>query len=65
VAGVLYEDYDSDDWGVDGVAPDTLPNVLTWGGVSPDYEVTLFSLGFRYNLGDPERRDQVLYALPE
>jgi MtrB/PioB family decaheme-associated outer membrane protein len=65
VAGVLYEDYDSDDWGVDGVAPDTISNVLTWGGASPDYEVTLFSVGFRYNLGDPERRDQILYALPE
>lgn len=63
LAGVLYEDYDSDDWGVDGVEPGTISNVLTFGGTSPDYEVTLFSLGFRYSLSDPADREKVLYKL--
>ena len=53
VGGVLYEKYDSDDWSVDGVEPDTLNSVLTWGGDSPDYDVTVFSLGFTYSLDKP------------
>jgi hypothetical protein len=62
-AGVLYEDYDSDDWALDGVEPDTIANVLTWGGNSPDYDVTMFSIGFRYSLSDPAEREKVLYKL--
>ncbi len=63
MSGVLYEDYSSDNWAVDGVEPDTINNVLTWGGTSPDYDVTLFSLGFRYSLGDPAEREKTLYKL--
>jgi len=63
LGGVLYEDYSSDNWAVDGVEPDTLTNVLTWGGTSPDYDVTLFSLGFRYSFDNPEAREKTLYML--
>jgi len=63
MGGVLYEDYSSDNWSLDGVEPDTISNVLTWGGTSPDYDVTLFSLGFRYSLSDPSGREKTLYKL--
>jgi hypothetical protein len=53
-AGLLYEDYNSDDWALDGVEPDTINSVLTWGGTSPDYDVTLVSLSFTYSLDKPK-----------
>jgi MtrB/PioB family decaheme-associated outer membrane protein len=49
--GWLYERYRSDDWGLDGVEPDTITNVLTWGANSPDYNVSVFTLSFTYDLG--------------
>lgn len=63
-AGALHEEYDSDDWAVDGVGPATISSVLTWGGTSPDYDVDVFSIGFSYSFTDPEARDRVLYDLP-
>ena len=33
------------------------------GGNSPDYDVTMFSIGFRYSLSDPAEREKVLYKL--
>jgi hypothetical protein len=49
----LYERFRSDDWGRDGVEPDTITSVLTWGGNSPDYNVSVFTLSFTYDLGKP------------
>ena len=36
-----HENYDSDDWYVDGLGPDGMMSVLTLGAVSPDYDVTV------------------------
>jgi MtrB/PioB family decaheme-associated outer membrane protein len=43
-----YEEYDEDNWAVDGVAPNTISNVLTMGEVSPDYNIGVFAVSFRY-----------------
>jgi hypothetical protein len=51
--GWLYERYRSDDWGLDGVQPDTMTSVLTWGANSPDYNISVFTLSFTYDLGKP------------
>ncbi len=47
-AGYWYERYDSANWALDGVAPDTIPNVLTLGQLSPQYRVHLIALSARY-----------------
>jgi MtrB/PioB family decaheme-associated outer membrane protein len=47
-AAVWYEDYDSDDWQLDGVAPDTISNVLTFGETSPSYDLYFLSFSVRY-----------------
>jgi hypothetical protein len=43
-----YEDYRSDDWALDGVAPATISNVLAFGQQSPDYKVNVIALSGRY-----------------
>ena len=43
-----YEKYDSDDWSIDGVAPNELSNVITLGDVSPDYDNHVIALSLRY-----------------
>jgi MtrB/PioB family decaheme-associated outer membrane protein len=43
-----YENYNSKDWHLDGVAPDTISNVLSFGEKSPDYDVHVFALSLRY-----------------
>jgi MtrB/PioB family decaheme-associated outer membrane protein len=48
-AGWRWEEYEADDWAIDGVGPATIPNVLTFGGRTQDYDVHVFMLGFRYN----------------
>ncbi|MDH3671578.1 MAG: MtrB/PioB family decaheme-associated outer membrane protein [Gammaproteobacteria bacterium] len=45
---VWYEDYDTDDWQLDGVQPDTIPNVLTLGETSPSYDLYVVGLSIRY-----------------
>jgi len=56
--GWLYERYRSDDWGLDGVQPDTVGSVLTWGANSPDYNVSVFTLSFTYDLGKRQPVDE-------
>jgi MtrB/PioB family decaheme-associated outer membrane protein len=51
--GYWYQRYRSDDWALDGVRPDTIGSVLTWGGNSPDYDVNVVTLGFVYSLAPP------------
>ena len=46
--GWRYEKLDTDDWSVDGVNPDTMLQVLTFGENSPDYDVNVFMIGFDY-----------------
>ena len=48
-AGYWYERYDSDDWALDGVTPDTIPNVLTFGQLAPQYRVHVIAMSVRYS----------------
>ena len=43
-----YEDYRSDDWALDGVAPATIGNVLAFGQESPSYNINVVALSGRY-----------------
>jgi hypothetical protein len=47
-AGYWYERYESDDWALDGVAPATISNVLTFGQLAPQYRVHVFAASVRY-----------------
>jgi len=47
-AGFWHERYDSRDWMLDGVAPATIPNVLTLGLQAPQYSVNVIRLSVRY-----------------
>ncbi len=54
-ASYQYEDYSEDNWYIDGVAPDTLDNVLTYGETAPDYGIGVLWLTLRYrfdNVGE-------------
>ena len=42
------ERYDSTDWAVDGVAPNTSANLITMGGESPDYKVHVIAVSAAY-----------------
>jgi MtrB/PioB family decaheme-associated outer membrane protein len=46
--GYWYESYDSSNWALDGVTPDTIPNVLSLGIQSPSYDVSVVALALRY-----------------
>ena len=49
VHGTLaYEHYRTDDWMLDGVAPNTIGNALTLGEVAPSYHVGVITLFTRY-----------------
>ncbi len=43
-----YENYQSEDWSVDGVTPSTIPNVMSLGQGSPSYNISVVSLSGRY-----------------
>ncbi len=46
---MFHERFRSADWAVDNVAHDTIPNLLSFGLVSPNYRVTSFALGWRWS----------------
>lgn len=46
-----WERFDAEDWGLEGVAPDTISSVLTMGANPYDYDVWVFGVGFRYSVG--------------
>lgn len=48
---VRYERFETADWALDGVAPDTIPSVLTMGADAYDYDVWVAGIGFRYRIG--------------
>jgi MtrB/PioB family decaheme-associated outer membrane protein len=56
-AGWRWEKFDADDWAKDGVAPDTINNVLTFGADTLDYDVNVFLVGFTYRFIRPEAED--------
>ena len=43
-----YEHYDSTDWRLDGIAPGTVPNLLTLGALAPNYSLNVFRVAMRY-----------------
>jgi len=43
-ARLEYEAYDSSDWALDGIGPNSIPAVLAFGQRSPDYEVVVLRL---------------------
>jgi MtrB/PioB family decaheme-associated outer membrane protein len=47
----LWERFEAEDWGLEGVAPDTISSVLTMGANPYDYDVWVFGIGFRYSVG--------------
>jgi MtrB/PioB family decaheme-associated outer membrane protein len=46
-----YEHFDSHDWALEGIEPDTLPAILASGADPYDYDAMLFGLSFRYRFG--------------
>jgi hypothetical protein len=49
-----WERFETEDWGLEGVAPDTIPNILTMGANPYDYDVWVFGVGFTYRTGGGE-----------
>jgi MtrB/PioB family decaheme-associated outer membrane protein len=49
-----WERFEMEDWGLEGVAPDTIPAVLTMGASPYDYDVWVFGVGFAYRVGGEE-----------
>jgi len=47
-AAYWYERYESSDWMLDNVNPDTIPNVISFGETSPDYNVSVLMLSANY-----------------
>ena len=47
-AAYWYEHYRSKDWMLDGVYPDTIPNVIAFGQQSPDYNANAVMMSLRY-----------------
>jgi MtrB/PioB family decaheme-associated outer membrane protein len=43
-----YENYETEDWTLDGVTPSTIANVISLGQGSPSYHVNVVSLSARY-----------------
>jgi MtrB/PioB family decaheme-associated outer membrane protein len=48
-----FERLPAEDWALEGVAPDTLPTVLTLGAMPYDDEVWMAGFGLRYRMGGP------------
>ena len=47
-AALWYESYDTKDWSLDNVDPDTVSNVLGFGELSPSYDVSVITVSLRY-----------------
>ena len=47
-----YEEFEAEDWALQGVGPATIPVILTLGANPYDYDVFTFGLGFRYMIGE-------------
>jgi hypothetical protein len=52
IIGMLrYEHFDSHDWALDGVDPDTVPAILASGADAYDYDASLVGISLRYRFG--------------
>ncbi|MEJ2129853.1 MAG: MtrB/PioB family decaheme-associated outer membrane protein [Woeseiaceae bacterium] len=47
-----WERLEMEDWGLEGVEPDTISQVLTMGANPYDYDVWVFGVGFTYRMGN-------------
>lgn len=48
IGNYWYERYDAKDWRVDGVMPNTVPNLLSFGEQAPNYRVHMVRVAVRY-----------------
>ena len=46
--GYLFQKYNSNDWALDGVSPDTVTNLLSLGADSQNYSNNVFFIGVKY-----------------
>ena len=44
-----YETYNTQNWSIDGVRPNTIPSLLAFGEQPPSYHVNVITLALRYN----------------
>ncbi len=51
IGSFRYEHFDSRDWALDGVQPDTVPAILASGAEPYDYDANLAGISFRYRFG--------------
>jgi MtrB/PioB family decaheme-associated outer membrane protein len=51
---VRYQSFKAEDWALEGVAPDTIPLVLSLGALPYDDESVIVGIGVRYRLGAGE-----------
>ena len=49
----IFESFDSDDWALDGVNPDTIPNLLALGANAWNYDANVLYFSVRYQIGAP------------
>jgi len=47
----FFESFDSDDWSLDGVEPDTISNLLSLGADAWNYDASVFYFSVRYQFG--------------
>lgn len=57
-ANLRYERFDVDDWALQGVAPTTIPTVLTLGADPYHYDVIVIGLGFSYGFGNAPKTSE-------
>ncbi len=53
-AGFRFESFSSSDWALACVEPNTIPAVLSLGADTYDYDVWVFSVSFRYIIGEQD-----------
>ena len=49
-----WEAFESTDWALDDVVPDTVPTILTTGAAAWDYDIWAVGISFRYRVGGNE-----------
>ncbi len=54
-AELRYEAFEADDWALQGVAPATIPSVLTLGADPYDYDVFVLGFGVSYSFGSSQQ----------
>ena len=47
-----YERFEAEDWALEGVAPDSIPVVLSLGAEPYDYDIFVVGIGFTYRIGE-------------